>query len=144
MNACFAIVARWAQRGLPTGTFVFQIQERNHAKSLSQVFEVREGGEPAEVIAQLTMGASITGTVIDDRGQPVRGAIVSTDMNNAFQGDGGIFDLFKSMIPERHSKSQTRTDRQGRFRMGKLAFAEYMVRVSHPDFCEGSAMNISM
>lgn len=135
----------WAViHGVPNGEYVFQIKERGHAKSLSEPFTVREGAEPVEVVAQLTMGASIVGRVVDDQGVPVRGAIVNTDMNNAFQGSGGIFDLFKSMIPERHSKSSTRTGGDGQFRMTKLAFADYMVRVSHADFCEGRQLDITL
>jgi len=130
--------------GLPPGEYRFQIEERRHAKSLSEPFTVRDGGEPVEVTARLTMGATITGTVVDDRGQPVRGALVNTDMNNAFSGDGGIFDLFRSMIPEKHSKAQTKTDGKGNFRLARLAFAEYMVRVGHPDFCEGTSLDIRL
>ncbi|MCA8974442.1 MAG: carboxypeptidase regulatory-like domain-containing protein, partial [Planctomycetes bacterium] len=137
----------WAAiRGLPSGNteYRFQIEERNHAKSLSEPFSVKEGDEPTEVIAHLTLGAAITGTVVDDNGTPVSGAIVSTDMNNAFSGAGGIFDIFRQMIPEKHSKLNTRTDSKGRFHLGKLAFAEYMVRVSHADFCEGQSFDITL
>ncbi|MCR9245474.1 MAG: carboxypeptidase regulatory-like domain-containing protein [bacterium] len=136
----------WAViRGLPPGEFVFQIRERNHAKSLSASFVVRADQEPAEVEATLTMGGTIVGTVVDDRGQPVRGAVVVTDMNNALAGSGGaLLPFLKQMIPAQHSKAQVRTDKLGRFKLTKLAFAEYMVRTSHPDFCVGKAMDISI
>jgi hypothetical protein len=48
------------------------------------------------------------------------------------------------MMPEKHSKASTRTDGQGRFRLSKLAFADYMVRVAHPAYCEGKAFNIKL
>lgn len=136
----------WASvRGLPIGSFVFQIQDRDHAKSLSEPFTVTEGGDPVEVTATLTDGATIVGIVLDDQGKPVRGANVSTDMNGALSGDGGPFlEFLRKMAPEKHSKAQTRTDGEGRFRLAKLAFADYMVRVSHDAFCEGTAIDIHL
>ncbi|MFK7741225.1 MAG: carboxypeptidase regulatory-like domain-containing protein [Planctomycetota bacterium] len=130
--------------GLPSGTFRFQLTERNHAKTLSPVFEVREGGEVVEVVAVLTMGAAITGKVIDDRGNPVRGATVSSDMNSGLAAGSELMKIFGSMVPKKHTSSSVKTDAQGNFRLSRLAFAEYMVRVSHPAFCEGSQVNIKL
>jgi len=133
----------WAVvRGLPAGTFVFQIRERAHAKSLSESFTVRPGAPPAEVSAQLTTGATITGTVTDQGGRPVEGATVTTDMNHAPAGDNDFLKMLRSLAPDRHSTARAKTDDQGRFRLRKLAFAEYMVRVSHPDYCEGTATDL--
>lgn len=135
----------WALvKGLPGGDFRFQITDNAHAKSLSPSFTIVEGGPPVDVTATLTLGGAITGTVIDDRGAPVANAVVATDMNGGIAADSGIFELFRTMIPEKHSKATTRTDGQGRFRISKLAFADYMVRVSHPDFCEGAAINLKL
>jgi len=129
--------------GLPSGTFKFQITERNHAKTLSEMFIVEEGGN-AEVTCVLTMGAAIKGTVIDDQGQPVAGALVSSDMNAGLAAGSGIFDMFRSMIPEKHTTRSVRTDKQGRFRLSRLSFADYMLRVSHKGYCEGTAINIKL
>lgn len=131
--------------GLPAGTFRVQILEQNHAKTLSPEFTIAEGGsDPVEVTAVLTLGASITGTVIDDRGAPVAGATVTSDMNAGFAADTGIFEMFRSMLPEKHTSRQTRTDGQGRFRLNQLSFADYMVRVSHPDYCEAVSINLTL
>jgi uncharacterized GH25 family protein len=135
----------WALiKGLPAGDFRLQIQDTNHAKTLSPEFTIIEGGPAVEVTATLTLGAAITGTVVDDRGSPVADAHVATDMNGGFAADTGLGELFRNMIPEKHSKATTKTDAQGRFRISKLAFADYMVRVSHPNYCEGSAINIKL
>jgi uncharacterized GH25 family protein len=133
---------QWALiRGLPSGEFRFQIEDTQHAKTLSPPFTVAEGGPVVEVVTQLVLGGSIQGTVIDDRGKPVAGATVSTDFNGGLAADS--FGLpFRNLIPEKHSKASTKTDAQGRFRMNKLAYAEYMIRVSHPDYCEGSAIDL--
>ncbi|MBL8750258.1 MAG: carboxypeptidase regulatory-like domain-containing protein [Planctomycetes bacterium] len=135
----------WAAiRNVPIGDYRWQVQEGSHAKTLSPPFTVVENGPIAEVTAELTLGGIITGTVVDDRGQPVPDAIVTTDMNSGPAGDLGLLEIFSTMIPEKHTKTQGRTDAQGRFKVTKLSFADYMVRVSHPEFCEGTAVDIKL
>tara|TARA_R110002072_G_scaffold228234_3_gene385044 strand:- start:15526 stop:17586 length:2061 start_codon:yes stop_codon:yes gene_type:complete len=136
---------QWATiDGLPSGLFRFQLMERNHAKTLSETFTVEQGADPIEVVVVLTTGGEITGTVIDDQGQPVAGATVASDMNAGLAANTGIFEMFRSMIPEKHTTRNVKTDRQGRFRITKLSFADYMLRVSHPTYCEGSKINIKL
>lgn len=130
--------------GLPSGLFRFQIMERNHAKTLSEAFTVEQGADAIEVVVTLTMGGAITGTVIDDMGKPVFGATVASDMNAGLAADTGIFEMFRSMIPEKHTNRSVKTDKQGRFRLPTLSFADYMLRVSHPDYCEGQKINIKL
>lgn len=130
--------------GLPTGEYRFQITENNHAKTLSPPFTVADGAEPAEVEARLTLGGAIVGVVVDDRGNPVPDAVVSSDMNGGLVAGSGLFEMFRTMLPEKHSAVQTRADGQGRFRLSKLAFADYMVRASHPSYCEGTAVDLKI
>jgi hypothetical protein len=130
--------------GLPSGLFKFQLTERNHAKTLSEPFTVEQGMEGIEVTVVLTNGGEITGTVIDDTGKPVAGAAVASDMNSGIAGGSQLFDIFRSMIPEKHTSRTVRTDAQGRFRIPSLSFADYMIRVSHDQYCEGTAVNIKL
>ncbi len=130
--------------GLPSGDFCLQITDRTHAKTLSAPFKVIEGAPPTEVETTLTLGGVLTGTIIDDRGQPVAGATVSTDMNGGIAADSGFFDWFRGMIPEKHTKTSVQTNAQGIFRITKLAFADYMVRAVHPDYCEESRINLKL
>jgi len=135
----------WAViRNVPPGEFRWQIADSAHAKTLSPPFTVVENGPIPEVVAELTLGGVLTGTVIDDTGKPVADANVSTDMNGGAAADIGLLDLFKTMMPEKHTKAQVKTDAQGRFRITKLAFSDYMVRVAHPQFCEGVAIDIKL
>jgi uncharacterized GH25 family protein len=135
----------WALvRGLPSGDYRFQITENQHAKTLSDAFAVVEGADPVEVQCTLTLGAMITGTVIDDRGQPVADATVTTDMNGGLAADSELLAIFRSMIPEKHTKQSAKTDSNGKFKIPRLAFADYMVRAAHPDFCEGSQIDLKL
>lgn len=139
-------VGDWAViDNLPAGDYRFQISERNHAKSLSPMFHVVQGDDAqVEVVAVLTDGGAITGTVIDNQGQPVAGATVTSDMNAGLAAGTGLFEIFGKMIPKKHTTRSVRTDAQGRFKINKLSFADYMIRVSHPKFCEGTAINIKL
>lgn len=139
-------VGDWAViRNMPTGDFKFQITEKNHAKSLSPMFKITQGADEAvEVVVELTQGAVITGQVINDSGRPVAGARVASDMNAGLAAGTGLFDIFRKMIPEKHTAQQVTTDKDGFFRLSKLAFADYMIRVSHPQYCEGTAVDIKL
>ena len=135
----------WALvRGVPTGHYRFQVVDTQHAKTLSGDFKVEEGMAPVEVVVTMTLGGTISGTVINDRGEPVADAIVASDLNAGLAADSPIFEIFGNMVPEKHSKQTTRTDAQGRFWLRKLAFADYMVRVAHPQYCEGKAINLKV
>ncbi len=135
----------WALvRGLPAGDYRFQITDSQHAKTLSPQFTIVPDTPPIEVEAQLTLGGTLTGTVIDDRGQPISGATIVTDMNGGMAADNPLFEILRGMMPEKHSKANVRTDARGQFRIPKLAFADYMLRASHPDYCEGTAINLKL
>lgn len=135
----------WALvRGVPAGSYRFMITDDRHAKTLSPDFTVKEDGDPIEIVTMLSIGGTITGAVIDDRGAPVAGASVASDLNGGLGADSPLLEVFGAMMPERHTKQTTRTDSQGRFVLTKLAFADYMVRVAHPRFCEGKALNLKI
>jgi len=131
-------------RGLPSGEFVFQVITTDHAKTISPSFVVQAGAEPPVVEATLTLGGTIVGRVVDDRGSPVAGAAVSTDFNGGFAMETEFGQLFRQFMPEKITKASAKSDAQGNYKLPLLAFGDYMIRVSHPDFCEGSAMNVKL
>jgi uncharacterized GH25 family protein len=131
-------------RNVPNGDFVFQIIESEHAKTLSSFFTMTAEKESPTIDVTLILGAAISGQVVDDQGRPVPGATVVTDMNGGVAIDTGFFEMFRSFLPDKHTTSSEKTDSNGRFRLRRLAFADYMLRVSHPDFCEGIVLEIKL
>lgn len=131
-------------KGIPNGDFVFQIAANNHARTLSAPFTIAAGGPVPEVVVEMTMGGVILGRVVDDRGNPVAGATVSTDMNGGFAAETDFGALFKQFMPDRITKTSTRTAADGRYRLPLLAYGDYMLRVAHADYCEGTAVNVKV
>jgi uncharacterized GH25 family protein len=137
----------WATiANVPVGEFMFQIADNEHAKTLSPPFQVTAGQNQApQVEVTLTMGAGVTGLVVDDRGQPVADATVGTDRDGGFFFDEGGFGLgLGGLVPDKHTKTAVQTDGGGRFTIRKLAFADYMLRVRHASFCEGASLGIRL
>ncbi|GAB4151875.1 MAG: hypothetical protein Fur0037_20600 [Planctomycetota bacterium] len=131
-------------RGIPNGDFVFQITAQGHARTLSEPFTVLAGGTVPEVTVHLTLGGVLTGRVLDGRGNPVSGATVSTDINGGLAADSEFFKIFAQFMPEKITKTSTRTDRAGRYRLPLLAFGDYMIRATHPQYCEGVALDLKV
>jgi hypothetical protein len=131
-------------RGIPNGDFVFQINADKYARTLSEPFHVLAGTDAPEVVVNLTLGGVLTGRVVDDRGNPVASATVSTDINGGFAADSDFFKIFAQFMPEKITKTSISTDGQGRYRLPLLAFGDYMLRAAHPDFCEGTAVELKI
>ncbi|MBK8097896.1 MAG: carboxypeptidase regulatory-like domain-containing protein [Planctomycetes bacterium] len=138
----------WAViRGVPIGDFVFQIEDNGqHAKSLSEPFQVVANGTSPEVVCRLTLGGVIEGHVVDDQGRPVSGAVVVTDHSSGMLLDPGnaFGQMLRQFMPEKHSTASARTDADGRFRLTRLAFADYLIRVRHPDFCGAQSQIVTI
>src|SRR5262249_40254671 len=47
-------------------------------------------------------------------------------------------------MPEKHTTAAAQTDGGGRFVIRRLAFADYMLRIAHPAFCEGVSLDIKL
>lgn len=130
-------------RNVPNGEFVFQVMDSEHAKTLTSNFTMAAEKEPPVVEVTMTLGGMITGRVVDDAGAPVAGATVVTDMNGSLAAEG-FLEMFRSFLPDKHTVRTETTSRDGTFRLTRLAFSDYMIRVSHPDFCEGTSLDIQL
>ena len=131
--------------GLPNGQYVFQVAAADHARTLSAPFIVLAGGDVPVVVVQMTLGGTIVGRVVDERGTPVAGATVSTCLNgSAGIMDSPLWDFVEQVMRDRITQAKAATDARGRFRLQQLGYGDYMLRVVHPDFCEGAAADLKI
>lgn len=121
---------------LPRGRFVFVLEVDDHARTISPPVEL--GAEPMRVELALPRGATLTGTVLDDRGAPIAAATVTSD-DAGSNSNGGAIDLTARVRLPRLSRAQATTDAQGRFTLPHLALGSYRIRVGHPEWCPTEA-----
>lgn len=120
--------------GLDPGSYVFQVEARGFAKAYSEPFLVALGSEAPLVDVQLNEGGSIDGTVTGAGGKPVAGVDVLT-LPNHFQ-DNPFFAMLGGLVPYKITRTATKTDANGRFKLTLLSPGTYQVKLAHPDYFE--------
>src|SRR5437870_3818274 len=125
---------RFAFAALPSGDFTVAAGKPGYAKSVfgartadsaGTVLHVEAGAIVDDVVIALTRGAAISGTVIDDAGEPVAGASVMIERTSIRLGT----------LP---TPTIAMTDENGEYRAGSLA--EGRVRVSVFDAARETVM----
>ena len=113
--------------------YVFQVTAIGYAKTYSEPFKISTGqASPVEVRVQMNMGGSITGTVTDASGNPIRGVSIKT-LENTYQ-DNPFFKNFQAFIPKMVTHTTGSTDDKGRFTLAKLTPGTYQIVVDHPSY----------
>jgi beta-lactamase regulating signal transducer with metallopeptidase domain len=103
---------RFRLQGLPLGASQIEVVAAGFG---SQALRVTAGRGDIQFF--LNPGTEITGSVIDSRGRPVRGALASADDGVGLQ-----------------ARSAPPTDERGRFSVGGLVPGTYRLVVRHPEF----------
>ncbi|MEY4672413.1 MAG: hypothetical protein RL148_197 [Planctomycetota bacterium] len=130
-----------AVRGLVPGTYVLQVEAAGWARTLSEPFTLEPGSQPLAVDVRLTAGGTVTGQVVDSAGRPVQGVTVATETPGAGENNP-LARILSGITPERVTRATVTTDAQGNFRLERLAFATYQLRIGHPDHCEALVGNL--
>ena len=125
--------------GVPEGWFACQVEAEGFAKTLSQPFDnTRSDGDQRprqfEVVMTMALGATVRGRVVDENGEALAGAVVTT------QADGRLPDspfqrMLAGTLPERTTAARATTGPDGAFVLRHLAHADYQLQIEHPDAC---------
>lgn len=123
----------------PTGTYALQVEADGFARTLSAPFTT----EPLPPLVEVTMtfGGTLQGQVLDQSGQPIAGARVSTEADGAVP-DNPMWRMLASLTPDRITRATATTDSSGQFRLQRLAHANYQLEVEHPDYCSGRRLGL--
>lgn len=120
-------------QGVSEGEFVVEAVARGYASSFSEAFRVEQGIQTGDVLVRVTKGGTLRGRVVDSyTGEPIVGAVVSTNDNNYV--DSEIMALFANMSSSATSKEEAKTDDKGEFELELLTPATYQLRIEKPDY----------
>ncbi|HEB53688.1 MAG TPA: carboxypeptidase regulatory-like domain-containing protein [bacterium] len=131
--------------GIPAGVFVCEVEADGFAKTLSRPFRYPPEGAAAGSVVRLAVtadeGFTLHGRVVDADGNPLRDAVVTTQVDGSWP-DSPLIRTFLNAVPVKISRRTARTDGQGRFTLARLARASYQVQVEHPDGCRALIRHI--
>lgn len=122
-------------RGLTPGTYVLQVEASGWARSLSEPFILEAGARPLTVEVRLTQGGIVSGLVVDPTGRPLQGVTVTTEVAGA-SDNNPLARILSGITPERITRATSTTDAQGGFRLERLAYGAYQLRLSHAGHCD--------
>jgi len=114
--------------GFDAGFACVDVWAKGYALTSSECVKLGQGKEVEGLLVQLVRGATLSGLVVDDTGNPVADARVSLHLDQEPEAD------FLRDDPQQNPRLKaTRTDADGRFRIEDLTGLTFQVEVDHPD-----------
>lgn len=113
--------------GFDPGWACVDIWAQGYALTASACVKMTQGAEVDGLLVQLVRGATLSGSVLDDLGQPVAGATVTLHLNREPEAD-----FLRDDPRDNPRLKATRTDAEGRFLIEDLSPLAYQVEVDHP------------
>ena len=109
-------------RDLPSARYAISALAFGYVSNLypMHVVEVHDSSKPADVVLRLAKYAAITGTVVDERGEPIVGAQVNALQRSTMAG---------ALVLRRQSSVSASTDDRGVYRLAELPPGSYLVGV---------------
>ena len=120
-------------KDLPAGRYTVSVMKGGFAQAqfgqrrpgdMGTPIELADGQTAEKVNFVLTRGGVISGTVVDDGGEPMAGAQVAAMLFQFMQGS-------RRLVPARSDGSTDRTDDKGNFRLFGLPPGDYFISASN-------------
>lgn len=128
--------------GLDPGSYMFQVDHDGHARSFSEAFTIAQGQEEPLLDVHLNTGGNIQGLVLGSQGEPLAGVTVETLPNE--YGDNPFTQMFGSVIPTKVTRTKTKTNAKGEYRVSLLNEAVYQLKFTHPDHSDTSIKGLEV
>lgn len=128
--------------GVKAGQYVVEGRAPGYSPSFSLPFTVTQSQDIAGIEVRMTKGGVLTGRVTSTAGEPIANARVRTEDNEY------VDDLFQKALgdafPTNATALETRTDKNGIFRLDHLHPAKYQIIVNAVGFTEKSVTEIEV
>ncbi|MEE8146804.1 MAG: carboxypeptidase-like regulatory domain-containing protein, partial [Longimicrobiales bacterium] len=121
------------------GEFVVEAKNNRYAPSYSEHINLGRDGDVDGVIVRMTVGATLSGRVIDADRRPVAGARVKTH-DSEYTDDPFIRSLGE--YPSRATEREVLTSAEGEVEIRGLAPATYLIEVRHVDYAATTRRDI--
>jgi hypothetical protein len=115
--------------GIDEGTYAFEVQTKNFAKTYSAPFDIKLNQEPPLVEVQMQQGGSILGKIVDGSGRGLGGAVITTLPNQYMENP--ITKMFDSLIQTTITRTSTKSKGGGNFQIDALAPGTYQLKIAH-------------
>lgn len=121
--------------GLDPGNYRIYATAPGFAGTLSETFQVTPDTRVVEGIdIGMSLGGTLRGRIVDSHGTPIQNALVSShDSGHMFDDFGS---LLQNWIASDATERATRTSSDGTFSLELMTPAQYMIRVTHPDYAD--------
>ena len=126
------------------GEYVLEASAEKHglAATFSNPFVVIEGQDFDGLTISLTKGATIKGRVVNQAGQPIPGALVSTHENDFTTSE--FRDTFGDMFPTNVKSQKTRAAADGSFELTAIRPDQLQVTIEHDGFTTWRQRNLKL
>ena len=129
-------------QGLDPSSYVLEAKAPGYAACRSDEFTTQRGEVTEGVIVKMNKGGAVAGRVVNESGDPVKGARVVLNTNQ-FKWNP-VHDIIRRMTNERGGKLKTRTDAEGNYLIEMIVPGVYQIAAEHKTFSAQAVNDIAV